>query len=156
MKILIATGLYPPESGGPATYTKLLVERLPALGMDMAVLPFSVVRYLPKVLRHGAYFWKCFWLAQKVDIVYAQDTVSVEFPAALAAILAGKKFLVRVPGDYAWEQARQRFGIIDELDVFQTKRYGLHIELLRSVQKFVARRACAVVVPSEYMKTVRL
>ena len=151
-KILIATGVYPPESGGPATYTKLLEERLPVLGFEVSVLPFRTVRHLPKVFRHAAYFLKCFSLARRADIVYAQDTMSVGFPAALAALALGKKFVVRVPGDYAWEQSRQRFGVRDELEVFQHKTYGVRTGLLRAIQKFVVRRARAVVVPSEYMK----
>lgn len=153
-KILIATGVYPPESGGPATYTKLLEERLPALGFEVSVLPFRVVRHLPKLVRHLAYFLKCYSLARKMDIVYAQDTVSVGLPAVLAAKLAGKTFVVRVPGDYAWEQAQQRFGVQDDLDLFQKKSYGLPVGVLRAVQCFVVRRAKAVVVPSEYMKKI--
>ena len=152
--ILIATGVYPPESGGPATYTKLLEERLPALGFGVSVLPFGRVRHLPKLIRHATYFFICLKLSRKADIVYALDTVSVGLPAALAAALAGKKFLVRVPGDYAWEQGRQRFGVTDELDEFQQKSYGLRVGLLRALQRFVVRRARAVVVPSKYMREV--
>ncbi len=153
-KILIATGVYPPESGGPATYSKLLEERLPALGFAVSVLPFSRVRHLPKLIRHVAYFFKCLRMARSTDVVYALDTVSVGFPAALAAKVLGKKLVVRVPGDYAWEQARQRFGVKDELDMFQTKKYGRRVGLLRRIQRFVVRGARAVVVPSEYMKNI--
>ncbi len=154
IKILIATGVYPPESGGPATYTKLIEGRLPAFGFAVSVLPFGRVRHLPKVIRHTAYFFICLRMARSVDMVYALDTVSVGFPAALAAKVLGKKFVVRVPGDYAWEQARQRFGVTDELDMFQTKKYGLRVGLLRRIQRFVVHGACAVVVPSVYMQKV--
>jgi glycosyltransferase involved in cell wall biosynthesis len=153
-KILIATGVYPPESGGPATYTKLLEECLPALGFSVQVLPFRAVRHLPKVVRHVAYFFKLLGLSRKADIVYALDTVSVGLPAALTAMLRGKKFFVRVPGDYAWEQAQQRFGVSDELDTFQHKSYGVRVWVLRAAQRFVVNHARAVVVPSEYMKKI--
>ena len=154
MKILLATGLYPPEVGGPATYTKLLEDELPKRGFEVVVLPFRDVRQLPSGIRHLMYFWKCYSLAKKCDVVYAQDTVSVGLPAALAAEWAHKKFLVRVPGDYAWEQARQRFGVEDELDEFQQKKYGWRVELLRNIQKFDVKSAVKVVVPSEYMKRI--
>src|SRR3990167_7698484 len=98
MRILIATGLYPPESGGPATYARLLEEYLPARGFGVSVLPFSRVRHLPLGVRHMAYFFRCFCMTFRADVVFAQDTVSVGLPAALATRLAGKKFLVRVPG----------------------------------------------------------
>ena len=153
-RVLIATGVYPPESGGPATYAKLLEERLPALGFVLSVLPFSRVRHLPKIIRHAAYFWNCLRMARAADVVYALDTVSVGLPSALAAKMLHKKFIVRVPGDYAWEQARQRFGVKDELDAFQSKSYGMRTGILRAIQRFVARSARVVVVPSEYMKRV--
>ncbi len=153
-KILIATGLYPPESGGPATYTKTLEDKLPAYGFELVVLPYKEVRHLPRGIRHLAYFFRCWSLARKADLVYAQDTFSVGLPAVLAAILARRTFLVRVPGDYAWEQARQRFGVKDELEDFQNRRYGVRVGILRAAQCFVVRRAKAVVVPSEYMKRI--
>jgi glycosyltransferase involved in cell wall biosynthesis len=152
MKILIATGLYPPQSGGPATYSKLLNDELPKRGVGVIVLPFSSVRLVPKIFRHALYFFKCFKNAIETEIVYALDPVSVGLPASLAALLLRKKFILRVAGDYAWEQGRQRFGVTDELDAFQNKKYGWQVELLRMVQKFVAHRAKTIIVPSEYMR----
>ena len=154
MKLLIATGLYPPESGGPATYTRLLEDSLPALGVEVSVLPFIRVRHLPPGVRHLAYAWRCFNIAKTVDVLFAQDTVSVGLPALLAARLARKKFVVRVPGDYAWEQGRQRMGVADTIEAFQTKRYGWRVELLRLAQRLVVGHALRVIVPSEYMRAL--
>ena len=110
IRVLITTGLYPPESGGPATYTKLLEEKLPELGFEVRVLPFRTVRHLPPVVRYIAYFWKCLRLARQAGVVYAQDTVSVGLPSALASMFAGKKLTAREPGDYASAQAPHRPG----------------------------------------------
>ncbi len=154
MKILLATGLYPPEVGGPATYTKQLEDALPKHGIEVAVLPFRSVRSLPPGVRHIAYFLKCVRVAKRVDVVYAQDAVSVGLPACLAARFARKTFIVRIPGDYAWEQARQRWGVSDGLDPFQTKRYRWRVEMLRKLQKYVVLSARMVIVPSDYMKRV--
>ncbi|MDQ5955541.1 MAG: hypothetical protein QG621_544 [Patescibacteria group bacterium] len=155
MKVLLATGLYPPEIGGPATYTKQLEEELPRRGVEVAVLPFRVARFArwwtPPGVRHVVYFWKCLQIAKHVDVVYAQDAVSVGLPASLAARIAGKKYMVRIPGDYAWEQGRQRWGVEAELDAFQTKKYGWRVECVRMIQKSVVRRAALVVTPSDYM-----
>ncbi len=152
MRIVLAAGLYPPESGGPATYTKLIEERLPAHGFDVTVIPFRTVRHLPAGLRHLAYFGKL--LLTPADLIYAQDTVSVGLPAACAALFLRVPLVVRVPGDYAWEQARQRFGVTDELDVFQKKSYGLRVAFLRMLQRFVVNRAHIVITPSEYMRAL--
>src|SRR3989344_2242944 len=105
MKVLIATGLYPPEIGGPATYSKCLEELLPAQGIKVAVLPFSRVRRWPKVVRHIAYFFLVLREGYRTDAVYAQDPVSVGLPAFFGAFLMRKPFFLKVVGDYAWEQS---------------------------------------------------
>ena len=98
-KILIATGIYPPDMGGPATYSKLLADELPKRGIEVRVLTFGAVRHLPKVIRHLAYFFKTLSQGREVDIIYAQDPVSVGLPALWAARLLGKRFLLRLGGD---------------------------------------------------------
>ncbi len=154
MKILIATGLYPPEIGGPATYAKLLEDRLPARGIAVSVFPFRTVRHLPPGLRHIAYAWGIVRMAQGADLILVQDTVSTGLPAAIAALLTGKKLVVRVPGDYAWEQGVQRFGVQESLDEFQEHSYGLRVGLFRSIQRFVVRRAHRVIAPSVYLGNI--
>lgn len=41
MRILIATPLYPPDDGGPATYAKLIEAELPKYGIETKILSFS-------------------------------------------------------------------------------------------------------------------
>ena len=86
MRILIATGVYPPESGGPATNTKLLEEQMPARGFSVDVLPFRTVRHFPLGVRHTAYFLRLLRMARCADMLYAQDAVSVGLPAALFSL----------------------------------------------------------------------
>src|SRR3989338_6307476 len=106
-KIVIATPLYPPESGGPATYAKVLEEELPKLGIDVVVVKYSDVRR--RFFRHLRYFLLVSKAARDADLVYALDAVSVGFPAMLAPKRRRKRFLVKVVGDFAWEQGSQRF-----------------------------------------------
>ncbi len=148
--ILIATGIYPPEVGGPATYTVLVEGELRSRGWNVEVLPFRTVRFLPTIIRHIAYFFVVLVKSINKDFIYAQDVVSVGFPSLVAAKILNKKFIVRVPGDFAWEQSTQRFGVKESIDLFQNKKYGWRVELLRSIQKFVVRNATQVIVPSEY------
>lgn len=156
MKILIATGLYPPELGGPATYTRVLETELPRSGIDVIVLPFRRVRHLPKVIRHIWYFFLVFREGKNADVIYAQDPISVGVPAFLAAWLLGKKFLLKVVGDYAWEQATQRSGFRDNLESFQSAELPFIPRFLRALERFVARRALRVIVPSKYLSRILL
>ncbi|MEK7647128.1 MAG: glycosyltransferase family 4 protein [Patescibacteria group bacterium] len=156
-RILIATGIYPPDIGGPATYSKLLFEELPKRGFAVGVLSFGEVRQMPRILRHVAYFCKVLRQGRKVDLIYAQDPVSVGLPSALAAKILGKQFILKVVGDYAWEQFQ--FGRSGEMDFvtpeeFQSGRYGWLTELRRQTERFVAALADKIVVPSEYLKKI--
>jgi glycosyltransferase involved in cell wall biosynthesis len=152
MRLLIATPLYPPDLGGPATYSKLLEDDFP---YPVTIVKFSDVRRYPKVVRHTAYFWNVFRAAKHADVVLALDPVSVGLPALWAAKLRGKPFAVKIVGDYAWEQGTQRFGIQDSLDAFVRRaRVPLAVSVLRAIQTHVAHCATAVIVPSSYLKGI--
>ncbi len=154
MHLLIATGLYPPEIGGPATYTKLFEDRLPKHGIEVSVLPFSSVRHRPRILRHIVYTWKLGTMARAADCILVQDTVSTGVPAAIVARVLRKKLIVRVPGDYAWEQGTQRFGVRDLLDDFQNKTYGLRVAFFRALQRFTVNSATRIIAPSNYLGSI--
>ena len=87
MKIVLATGIYPPEIGGPATYARILEEEMPRRGIEVTVYPFRAVRHLPRIVRHVAYFLIGVLLmgllinylphAEDEDIERAQATVSM-------------------------------------------------------------------------------
>lgn len=153
-KILIATPLYPPEIGGPATYTLQLEKELPKHGFSVCVVAFARSRTLPKGISHLHFFARVLRAMKGVDFVLAQDPVSVGLPTILAAKLMRKKVVIRMPGDYAWEQSVQRFGITDSIDTFQGKKYAWRVELLRKLQRWVSRQAVQVIVPSKYFKEV--
>ncbi len=155
MRIVIATPLYPPEIGGPATYAKLLFEGLPSKGIEVELVKFSEVRYLPKLVRHYAYYRRMLKAARNADAVLALDPVSVGLPAMKAAQRIGRPFVVKIVGDYAWEQGQQRFGITQNLDEFvKTKNVPFQVRVFRWIQTRVARSATRVIVPSEYLKSV--
>ncbi len=153
-KIVVATGIYPPEIGGPATYSKLLFDELPKKNILVDVCPFSLVRKLPKILRHFVYICFLFKKSIGADIIFAQDTVSVGFPAAIVSKLMRKRFFLRVPGDYVWEQSVQRFGVKDSIDLFQTKKYNIGVTFLRWIQVFTTESAEFVITPSNYFTQV--
>ncbi len=155
MRVFIPTGVYPPDVGGPATYVPLLEKYLPRYGFTVDVLPFRVVRFLPKGISHLVYFFMALARAFRADIIYAQDAVSVGFPARLASVIARKPFVVKIVGDHVWEQARQRFGVTEELDDFALYQMGRpYLLFLRALQLFVVRGAKQVIVPGHYLKKI--
>ncbi len=154
-RVLIATPLYPPDAGGPATYARLLETELPQKGIAVTVVRFGDVRHMPKVFRHIAYTWMVLRAARNVNSILALDPVSVGLPALVAARLSRTRFLVKVVGDYAWEQGTQRFGITASLDTFvRTKHVPVLVSILRMIQRAVVARAESIIVPSNYLKGI--
>jgi glycosyltransferase involved in cell wall biosynthesis len=156
IKLLVATGLYPPEIGGPATYSKMLEEQIQAHAVDVVVVPFGAVRHLPKVFRHIVFAWHLFRQSKDVDIIYALDSISVGVPALLVSAITQKPFMIRLGGDYAWEQGQQRFGLTLNLDEYTKRRKEspFMVKVLATIQSFVVQRAFKVIAPSNYLKSI--
>ena len=172
MRILLVTGIYPPDIGGPAVYTKMIAEEFNARGHMVTVVTYadggeshgkqapwggrvySISRSSFWLFRHIRFFATVFREARKHEVIYAQDPMNTALASWFAGVVWRKKFVVKIIGDYAWEQGMQRFGVTDLLDIFLTKRYGFAVEILRLFERFSAKRASRVIVPSIYLKTV--
>lgn len=167
MKLLLASDIFPPDAGGPATYVVALANDLVKQGDQVTVVtlnshpdtkavhcPLFFVTSKNKLVRYAQYV-KLLWQQSKhADVIYAMGPVNAGLPALVVSTLRRKKFFVKVVGDYAWEQGTSRYGVSDLLDVFQNKRYGLTVEFLRVVEKFVCKHAARVIVPSLYLKKI--
>lgn len=156
MKILVATGIYPPNIGGPATYAKLLNDELPKRGISVTVVSFYPFLKYPKFISQGLYFCELFIKGIGHDIIYALDPVSVGFPAMILSKILRKKFIVKIVGDRAWEQGVQEFEVTDTLDDFVKDRIEYHPKVMRikMIQKKVAKFADIIIVPSRYLKKI--
>lgn len=155
MKLVIATPLYPPEIGGPATYAKLLESGLPGKGIEVVLVKFSEIRHLPKFIRHYAYYRRVLAAAYNADVILALDPVSVGLSAMKAAQKAGKPLVIKIVGDYAWEQGTQRFGITQTLDEFvKMPQRSFFVRMLQRIQTRVTRSAVKIIVPSPYLQDI--
>ncbi len=124
MKILLVTGIYPPQIGGPAQYAKNLAEALRVQGHEVAVRTYELERKLPMGVRHLLFFFRSLWAMPGTDLVIALDTFSVAFPAVCAARLCGKKMIIRTGGDFLWEFYVERTGDLVLLRDFYNTRIG--------------------------------
>src|SRR3989344_5409371 len=92
-RVTVATGLFPPDLGGPATYSKVLADELQAQGVGVKIAYFGAVRHLPRIIRHGPYFVRTLFMAYGSDVIFAQDPVSVGLPSLGVARSSRKKFV---------------------------------------------------------------
>lgn len=164
VKIVIATGIYPPDIGGPATYSQLIAKEFSKRGIEVAIICYSdkksdddVIRILRKhniLIRYWLYFWNLLKLAKKADVIYAQGPLAAGLPSMWVGKILKKKFVIKIVGDYAWEQGVNQFNIKELIEEFQRKRYHWWVELMRIIQKTVVKNADKVIVPSEFLKKI--
>ncbi len=167
MKILITTGIFPPDIGGPASYGKTLAQKL-AENFSVSLVtyssrskfpddknqPFRIIRiakWIPKFLRHLIFFMKTLSAAKGADLIFSLNAVSAGLPALWAAKLRKKKLFVKIVGDYAWETAVNKGKTFLLIDDFQkTKKRGW-VGTLHKLQTKVCKGANGVIVPSNYL-----
>jgi len=176
MKILLATGIYPPDAGGPATYTDSMAQALLKAGHEVHVICYTDAAsidavddgggfFVTRVSRHQSlrqryreYEESAHKIAQQMDLVYLQGPVSEGYPGTRAAKRAGKPTVMKVVGDYAWEVYMQsgKFNKKEMLDGFITHRHWFNpkVFLLEYIERWTAKRAKQVIVPSKYLKKV--
>ncbi len=167
MKLLIAADIFPPESGGPATYAVTLANELTKQGVGVRIVSLnpnsdkskvnckiSSVWFKNKLLRYFNYFVLLFINAIGVNTVYAMGPVNAGLPAWIVARILRKKFVVKVVGDYAWEQGQVSGVIKDSIDDFQKKNYGGKIGRLKKIETSVVKNADAVITPSKYLRKI--
>jgi glycosyltransferase involved in cell wall biosynthesis len=145
-KVLIAAGIYPPDAGGPATHAKAQFEGFPKFGINTGLVAFAHYRKWPFLIRHALYFIALLTKVPKFDLVYAHDAVGAGIPALIAAKIFGKKFVVRIGGDLAWERHAER----ENLSMMEWYEKGLHKQdLLYYLSRFLMRRSDLIVVISQ-------
>ncbi len=159
MKITIATGIYAPETGGPATFLKDFVPLLKKNGWKVDVITYGAPRAgVVAIARENPVRWYSFYRAvlrsaRDSDIIFTTDTFSSGLPAARAAKKIGKRLIVRFVGDSAWENSRNFDWTEDPFEIFQKKKYGWNVELFRKFQRFVLSRA-EIITVSNYLQAL--
>jgi len=169
MDILLAPGIFPPDSGGPATFAPDLGEALTTRGHGVRIVtngtapeefddesPFEVTRIERGGSTPRLYARQIRTIRREIrrfdpDVVLAN---AFDLQTALATISTGVPTITKIVGDYAWERARRKVGLTDHIDAFQTTTYGPRVEFYKRLRSFQTRQMDRVVVPSEYLRTM--
>jgi glycosyltransferase involved in cell wall biosynthesis len=162
VRVLIASGIWPPDVGGPASHAPELAAWLRARGHDVEAVitagaqPPSagypvhwISRSLPPGVRHAAVVALVARRARAADVVYA---TSMSGRAAAGASLAHTPYVLKITSDPAFERTRRR-GLVDGVTAdFQRGGGGSVAAVLRRVRNRAIARAAHVVCPSEFMR----
>lgn len=158
MNIVIATGIYPPELGGPAEYAKNLGD-IWRKDHTVSVEVFSRLNWLPTGLRHIVYFFSILPSVASADFILALDTLSCALPAVVAARLCGKKIILRTGGDFLWEKYVERTGDLVLLkDFYKVSFHALSVweRITFSLVRFVLQHVDAIIWSTEWQKNIFL
>jgi glycosyltransferase involved in cell wall biosynthesis len=164
MRIILATPIYPPEIGGPATYTKELATRL-AKAEQITVVTYAdeakVVEGTKLVLvaksqgvfsRLTQFFFTLLREGKNAQVIYVQNAVAAGLPAALAGMLLRKPVVLKFVGDEAWERATQAGKTKKNLAEFLASgEGGIKATIFISIQRYVLNHVSAVVPPSQFL-----
>lgn len=157
-RLFVATGIFHPEPGGPATYLHELLPALQARGWQVRLLtygsgptdcyPYPVTRIPRRALplRLADYARAARPLLRWADLTYMH---TLGLP-----LLGGGPRVLKIVGDQAWERAVRRGWVpsTTDVDAFQTARGGPLVTLQRAARSREVRGADGVIVPSEYLK----
>ncbi len=104
MKIVIATGVYPPKMGGPAQYAFNLEKEYRARGHQVVILTYGKFEEsLPFVIRPIVIGLRMLRYAFSTDIVVSLDACTIGLPVAVVSKVFDIPAVVRVGGDFLWE-----------------------------------------------------
>ena len=160
LKLFVASGIFHPEAGGPATYLYELLPELVRAGWEVRVqaygsrvsqryaYPLTRIprRALPFRLAH--YAWAARPQLSWADVVYIHTLDLPLFGSRRAPRIA------KIVGDQAWERSIRKGWIAptEDIDIFQHTTYSPIVSAQQSLRAIEVRRMDGVIVPSEYLK----
>jgi glycosyltransferase involved in cell wall biosynthesis len=161
VRILVVSGIWPPDVGGPASHAPEVAAFLHDRGHEVTAAITAdaepaqeaypvhwASRSQPPGIRHLATVRLLRSLAKQSDVVY---TTGMLGRSSLGSLLARTPFVTKLTADPAYERAR-RWGLSKgSLEEFQTSP-GARTAPLRLARDADVRRAAHVVTPSAYLR----
>jgi len=168
--ICLTSGIYPPESGGPAKFTATFSKWV----RDNTDIPVSVV-----TLTDGASSSKIvdgirivkISRSQNLVIRYLKTAMAIRncssrntrilanglfLETALASLLGGRKYFTKIPGDIVWERARNSGRTALDINSFQSSQMSFKYKMFRKAFSYSLKRSKSVIVPSTQLKELCL
>jgi glycosyltransferase involved in cell wall biosynthesis len=161
VRVVVVSGIWPPDVGGPASHAPDVARFLLGRGHDAEVVTTATaaparerypVHWVSRSLPKGAIHVRAAALiaarARRAEVVY---TTGMFGRSAVGALAARRPYVVKLTADPAFERSRRRGLVEGDVDQFQAGGGGPIVALLRRVRDFELRRAAHVFCPSAYL-----
>jgi glycosyltransferase involved in cell wall biosynthesis len=162
MRVLVVSGIWPPDVGGPASHAPEVASFLEERGHPVEAVTTAVTapgpesypvhwvsRSLPKGVIHVRTAAEIAGRARAADVVY---TTGMFGRSATGAWLARRPYVIKLTADPAFERARRRGVVLGDLNEFQRSPGGPTVRLLRLARDAELRGASHVLTPSAFLR----
>ena len=168
--ICLASGIYPPESGGPAKFTATFSKWV----RENSDIPVSVVTLTDgdskSEIVDGIQIIK---ISRNQNLVlrYLKTAIAIRknssrkihilanglfLETAFASLLGGRTYFTKIPGDIVWERARNSGKTSLDIESFQRSKLPFKYKIFRKAYSFSLMHSKKVVVPSTQLQEMAL
>ena len=161
-RILLVSGIYPPDVGGPATYVPKLARHLVDNGHQVSVLTLTdnkksnprtgewrlslVSRKIPLPIRILWVATRIAWLGRDVDMIF---TNGLHQEVAISQFLVKRPTVAKVVGDPVWERSRNKEKSSISIEDFSRIYQKLSIRMQRRFLSWSLNKFAVVTAPSQ-------
>jgi glycosyltransferase involved in cell wall biosynthesis len=160
-RVCLVSGIYPPDSGGPAKFIQSFSEWLGKKGVNSKLVVLSASNsatysagetQITHILRKKNLAIRYFLMINAIRRVTKDGTPILAAGAFLEVFIAnmGRKnhVIFKIPGDIVWERARNNHVTTKTINEFQNEELSLKYKLFRKLYSSAIASADQVIVPS--------
>jgi glycosyltransferase involved in cell wall biosynthesis len=171
-EITIVSGIYPPDVGGPATFSEAFAEYLCSKSIKVNIVSTHEsknISYQPSDFlqiklfsRNSKIFFRTLNIAFEIGKKFRSSQMVIANGAFLETYLGtlfalGKaKYVTKIPGDIVWERACSSGYTNVDVFTFQSTKLNAKYKLLRFLFSRSLKRSEAVIVPAPYLRNLCL
>jgi glycosyltransferase involved in cell wall biosynthesis len=164
VRVVVVSGIWPPDPGGPASHSPALADFLAERGHAVEIVTTAdaepEARSYPiawaargSPLRHVRSALLVRAAARRADVVYATSMIR---RSAIGARLARRPLVVKLVSDEVFERATRSGRYVGTLDEFQRVEGDSRLRFLRATRNAALNGAQHVFCPSAYLRDVAL
>ena len=162
MNILVTTGIFPPDVGGPAKFVPLIADKLSEKN-NLKVITlseknveyrqndyevFRIIRNQNKVSRFIKTVILIIKNGKDADVIFVNG---LWLEVYISNWFIRKKTIRKIVGDPVWEKFYTQYKTDDDFDTFQEKKHKINVQFLKFIRNTALKSSNTIIVPSYHL-----